>query len=380
MPTALGAFRPSATHLLRPAPGRAQSKGRAAETAGEPPPGGAAPARPAFPRPSPQPPPRQAPRRSPCASPSPASRTRPQGADRRGAARQTIKYLRPARAPVSNWDLMMPGMGLTSIGLAGVVISYAGIAHTFIDGMHALTGLTMFVGLIFLSAGILEGGVSTSNRAKATVLVVLAISLSFGAAALVYNTISTVPTFAAVMMILATPAIVMAYLATKMPQYLRPVGVIFALAAVAGVSSFVAFGLVGPDTYLIDEPEPEVAEDDGLGVPAGAETVRVSMLLGSDQPDAPDFDPDEVEVAQGAFVVWSNDDIVMHTVTSQDDAGASFDSGFVEAGAEFAVDTAALEPAEYPYYCLVHPWMTSVLVVSEPVDSGGGAPSPEAEG
>ena len=301
-----------------------------------------------------------------------------QSAIRAASARQTIKYLRPACAPVSNWDLMMPGMGLTSIGLAGVVISYAGIAHTFIDGMHALTGLTMFVGLIFLSAGILEGGVSTSNRAKATVLVVLAISLSFGAAALVYNTISTVPTFAAVLMILATPAIVMAYLATKMPQYLRPVGLIFALAAVAGVSSFVAFGLVGPDTYLIEEPEPEVEEADG-GVPAGAESVRISILAGSDQVDAPDFDPDEASVERGTFVVWTNDDLVMHTVTSQDDAGAAFDSGFVEAGAEFAVDTSGLDPGDYPYYCLVHPWMTSVLTVAEAPDAGEGI-SPGAEG
>ena len=302
------------------------------------------------------------------------------GAIRAASALQTIKYLRPACAPVSNWDLMMPGMGLTSIGLAGVVISYAGIAHTFIDGMHALTGLTMFVGLIFLSAGILEGGVSTSNRAKATVLVVLAISLSFGAAALVYNTISTVPTFAAVMMILATPAIVMAYLATKMPQYLRPVGLIFALAAVAGVSSFVAFGLVGPDTYLIEEPEPEVEEEGaGAAPPAGAETVQVSILEGSDQVDAPDFDPDELSVERGAFVVWANDDAVMHTVTSQDDAGAAFDSGFVEAGAEFAVDTSGLDPGDYPYYCLVHPWMTSVLTVTEAPDAGEEF-SPDAEG
>ena len=274
----------------------------------------------------------------------------------------------------------MPGMGLTSIGLAGVVISYAGIAHTFIDGMHALTGLTMFVGLIFLSAGILEGGVSTSNRAKATVLVVLAISLSFGAAALVYNTISTVPTFAAVLMILATPAIVMAYLATKMPQYLRPVGLIFALAAVAGVSSFVAFGLVGPDTYLIDEPEPAAEEEEAAGgPPSGSESVPVSILAGSDQPDAPDFDPDEVSVERGTFVVWANDDVVMHTVTSQDDGGAAFDSGFVEAGAEFALDTAGLDPGEYPYYCLVHPWMTSVLTVTESADAGDEF-SPDAEG
>jgi hypothetical protein len=32
---------------------------------------------------------------------------------------------------MSNWDLMMPGMGLTAIGLAGVTISYMGLAHTF---------------------------------------------------------------------------------------------------------------------------------------------------------------------------------------------------------------------------------------------------------
>ncbi len=55
---------------------------------------------------------------------------------------------------MSNWDLMMPGMGLTAVGLAGVVLSYAGIAHTFIDGLHALSGLVMFVGLIFLAVGI----------------------------------------------------------------------------------------------------------------------------------------------------------------------------------------------------------------------------------
>jgi len=48
----------------------------------------------------------------------------------------------------------MPGGGLTAIGMAVLVTSYSGLAHTFIDGMHALTGLLFFIGLIFLSAGI----------------------------------------------------------------------------------------------------------------------------------------------------------------------------------------------------------------------------------
>ena len=85
---------------------------------------------------------------------------------------------------MSNWDLLMPGMGLTGVGLADLILSYAGIAHTFIDGMHALTGLTMFVGLIVTAAGILDGGVSTSNRAKITTLVIVGISIGFGLYAL----------------------------------------------------------------------------------------------------------------------------------------------------------------------------------------------------
>ena len=57
---------------------------------------------------------------------------------------------------MSNWELVMPGGGLTALGLGGIVLSYAGLAHTFIDGMHALSGLLFFIGLIFLGAGILD--------------------------------------------------------------------------------------------------------------------------------------------------------------------------------------------------------------------------------
>jgi len=267
---------------------------------------------------------------------------------------------------MSNWDLMMPGMGLTAIGLAGIVVSYSGIAHTFIDGMHALTGLTMFIGLIFLSAGILEGGVSTSNRAKATTLVVIAISLSFGAAGLIFNTISTIPTFAAVMMIITTPAIVIAYIATKMPQYLKPVGAIFALASVTAGVTFVAFGMVGPDTYLIDEPV-EVSEGTDE-IPSDAAIFPITILEGSAEQGAPDYDPDVAEMPQGTIAEWTNVDAVSHTVTSSVDFGETFDSGLMNAGDVFTLNTAELDIGEYEYLCIVHPWMISTLVITEPIE------------
>ena len=260
---------------------------------------------------------------------------------------------------MSNWDLMMPGMGLTAIGLAGVVISYAGIAHTFIDGMHALTGLTMFIGLIFLSAGILEGGVSTSNRAKATTLVVIAIGLSYGVTALIYNTISTIPTFASIMMILAIPAIVISYVAVKMPQYTRPIGLIFAMAAIAGVGTYVGFGLAGPDTYLIDEPEVIVDEQEVFDPDAPIFTI--AMLEGSAEQGQPDYDPDVAQVPQGHIIEWINEDAVSHTATSSLDFRETFDTGLLDAGESFKLDTSSLEVGEYEYLCIVHPWMVSTL-------------------
>ena len=267
---------------------------------------------------------------------------------------------------MSNWDLMMPGMGLTAIGLAGVTVSYAGIAHTFIDGMHALTGLTMFIGLIFLSAGILEGGVSTSNKAKATTLVILSIALAFGMFAFTQNTISTMPTFASLMMIIAIPSIVIAYVAMKMPQYMKPVAGIFILAAITGIAVYIAFGVYGPSPYLLPEEVPEEVEEIVEEIPEGVHVHPVSILEGSAEQGNPDYDPDEVHVQQGHVVEWTNNDSFAHTVTSSLDFGETFDSGLMNANEKFVLDTTDLALGEYEYLCIVHPWMVSYLIVEEP--------------
>lgn len=259
----------------------------------------------------------------------------------------------------------MPGMGLTAIGLAGVTLAYSGIAHTFIDGMHALTGLTMFVGLIFLSAGILDGGVSTSNRAKATTLVIISIALGFGTFAFTMNSSNYTVTIAGVLMAIAFPSILIAYIAMKKPEITKPFGAIVAMAGATGIIMWIAFGFVSPDTYMIGEPEqiqePEIAD---MG-PSGP-VFPITILEGSAEQGMPDYDPDVAKVPKGYVVEWTNADTVAHTVTSSVDFGETFDSSLINGGQTFSLDTNQLAVGEYEYLCVVHPWMIATLIIEEP--------------
>ncbi|MHA7646849.1 cupredoxin domain-containing protein [Nitrosopumilus sp. S4] len=265
---------------------------------------------------------------------------------------------------MSNWDLMMPGMGLTAIGLAGVTISYAGIAHTFIDGMHALTGLTMFVGLIFLAAGILDGGISTSNRAKATTLVILSIALGFGMYAFTMNTSNYTVTIAGILMAIAFPAIIIAYLAMKHPTFLKPIGSIVGIAAATGIIMWVAFGFVSPDTYMI--PQQVGTEEPVEEMEPTGPIFAITILEDSATEGNPDYDPDVAVVPQGHIVEWTNVDAVPHTVTSSVDFGETFDSSLIDAGGVYNLDTADLQAGEYEYFCIVHPWMIATLIIEAP--------------
>ncbi|HSG83637.1 MAG TPA: plastocyanin/azurin family copper-binding protein [Nitrosopumilus sp.] len=267
---------------------------------------------------------------------------------------------------MSNWDLMMPGMGLTAIGLAGLTLSYAGIAHTFIDGMHALTGLTMFVGLIFLGAGILDGGVSTSNRAKATTLVILSIALGFGMFSLTMNTSNYTITIAGILMGIAFPAIIISYLYMKHPEVAKPMGVIVSLAAATGIIMWVSFGIfAAPDTYMIPQAVVEEPEE-GL-TPVGP-TFAITILEGSATEGNPDYEPDVAIVPQGHVIEWTNVDSLPHTVTSSADMGDTFDSGMIGAGEVYTLDTNDLEAGEYEYLCIVHPWMVATIIIEAPAE------------
>lgn len=270
---------------------------------------------------------------------------------------------------MSDWDLMMPGMGLTAIGLAGVILSYLGIANTFLTGMQALSGLTMFVGMVFLSAGILSGGVSTSGRAKATTLVIFGISGSVGAYAISLNkVVTTLPSFVGVLLMILIPTIVIAFTAMKMPKYFKPIAIIFVLASVVAIGSYTAFGFIGPGAQFHLTSNVTNSTNATTSTPAAptGPVANVVMAPGASKnaPGQKYFDPQDSTIKVGTTVIWKNTDTTVHTVTSGDpNSGPSgtFDSDLVKPGKSFMhkFDSAGTTS----YYCTVHPWMTGKVIV-----------------
>ena len=268
---------------------------------------------------------------------------------------------------MSNWDLLMPGMGLTGVGLAGLILSYAGIAHTFIDGMHALTGLTMFVGLIFTAAGILDGGISTSNRAKITTLVIVAISLGFGLYALAtMNDSDFTLTIVLILLAVALPSLGIGWIAMKKPGSIKPIGLVLGLAVASGLVIWMTVGSMSQgEAELSEELIDETVIEE---VPTGT-IFEIEILKDSAQEGNPDYEPDRAIVTQGYTVEWINADVAPHTVTSAEDYGETFDSSLISEGETFTLDTTNLEIGEYEYLCIVHPWMIATLVIEEPQEA-----------
>ena len=72
------------------------------------------------------------------------------------------------------------------------------------------------------------------------------------------------------------------------------------------------------------------------------------------------YAPIAVKIESGTTVTWTNDDVVVHTVTDQE--SGSFDSGFIQAGADW--QQTFDDSGEYSYYCTLHPWMKGAILVS----------------
>jgi len=178
---------------------------------------------------------------------------------------------------------------------------------------------------------------------------------------------TTLPTIAGLLIMIAVPGIVIAYMSVKMPQYVKPVGLIFVFASGLGITVFFGFGILGPTGYLLPEAVEEAVEEIVQEIPEG-KIFAISILAGSDEQGNPDYDPDVATISKGSVIQWTNNDVVMHTDTSSLDFGETFDSSILNAGERFLLDSGKLDIGAYEYMCVVHPWMVASIVIEEPVE------------
>jgi plastocyanin len=70
------------------------------------------------------------------------------------------------------------------------------------------------------------------------------------------------------------------------------------------------------------------------------------------------FNPDQLDVAAGTTVTWTNTDSITHTSTSD---GSGWNSGNIAPGGQFSMTFP--NAGTFPYHCAIHPGMVGTVTV-----------------
>ncbi len=122
---------------------------------------------------------------------------------------------------------------------------------------------------------------------------------------------------------------------------------------------------LNPDGTM-EEDVMEITEESEPVAQMASETVAIAV--GSGTPGCEEtnecYIPYSLNITTGTGVTWENSDSAAHTVTSgtpEDGPNGNFDSSIIMAGATFDHEFSA--SGEEPYFCIVHPWMTGIVVI-----------------
>jgi len=128
----------------------------------------------------------------------------------------------------------------------------------------------------------------------------------------------------------------------------RPLSFVVALL---GVGLILASGAVfiahdGPDSTAAAQPQ--------AGAPAGGDTVPISDFL---------YKPEQLTVAVGTKVTFTNEDSAPHTATSgrSPTGDGVFDTGTLKQGQSKRVKLT--KAGTFAYYCAIHPFMKATVIV-----------------
>jgi plastocyanin len=129
---------------------------------------------------------------------------------------------------------------------------------------------------------------------------------------------------------------------------------------VDGAANPEIFGVVGSDATAGGDETAEVVEATEVVIPVNAFDPANADSA---------YDPLNLTVSVGTTIRWTNEDAIVHTVTSGSSDGAVgvadgvFDSGFLNEGDTFTYTFE--EAGEFPYFCTPHPWMKGTVTVTE---------------
>ncbi|KER06877.1 blue copper domain-containing protein [Marine Group I thaumarchaeote SCGC AAA799-E16] len=142
------------------------------------------------------------------------------------------------------------------------------------------------------------------------------------------------------------------------------------MKTIAICSLFVLFAMVAglvatTPAAFADHPEVTIVPAAGSGAPGCEETADGCYI------------PSTATVAVGGTVIMSNTDTAAHTFTAgtpDDGPDGIFDTSLLMAGSSF--EWSPTEAGEYPYFCMVHPWMQGTIIAEaegaeEPADDHG---------
>ncbi|MGD1834710.1 MAG: hypothetical protein ACPKQO_03220 [Nitrososphaeraceae archaeon] len=260
---------------------------------------------------------------------------------------------------MTDWDLLTPGIGLSSIGIVGIFISLSGLAKTFIDGMHAVSLLTLLIGLIFLASGLFKDGFPTSRKAKVAAFITFGILIITGLSAMAISSANTPSIFIylgiiILITVLAAAVIIGLYKqSSRIKLYLTSFGVV----VIAGIITFSIIGSQSPEAIEHGAIESDSSTDATELSIDPATLEKVNILPGSAAQGNPDYDPDHLIVSDAPGIVWLNIDNVPHTVTSLADDGQTFDSSIISPAGNYTLILSDLPEKNYEYFCTLHPYM-----------------------
>ncbi len=100
-----------------------------------------------------------------------------------------------------------------------------------------------------------------------------------------------------------------------------------------------------------------------INIPTGAASSDAPYFWQSEKDGSTSGD---VEILVGDTIVWKNADTFAHTATSgiiSEGGDGIFDSNILGPGTSYSHKFT--EAGHYPYFCLLHPWMTGTVVVTD---------------